>query len=101
MYGISIGCAWQDMFLGWRTTLVLDLNPCFAMRDDPRTSDQVMSNLTRAAFIPWDALMEHDKYYGAFREQDVLIGTYPNYNPILSLTLSLPGRYGCSLDIAI
>ena len=45
--------------------------------------------------------MEHDKYYGAFREQDVLIGTYPNYNPILSLTLSLPGRYGCSLDIAI
>jgi len=44
MYGI--GCAWQDMFLGWRTTLVLDLNPCFAMREDPRTSDQVTAYLT-------------------------------------------------------
>ena len=67
MHGISIGCAWQDMFLGWRTTLVLDLNPCFAMRDDPRTSDQVTSNITLHSYqYNWDALMEHAKYDGAF-----------------------------------
>ena len=67
MHGTSIGCAWQDMFLGWRTTLVLDLNPCFAMRDDPRTSDQVTSNITLHSYqYNWDALMEHDKYHGAF-----------------------------------
>lgn len=42
--GTPAGCAWPDMFLGWRTTLVLDLNPCFAMRDDPRTNDQVVDH---------------------------------------------------------